>query len=676
MEITIVQCPNPSLAKTNKVYVNENAPIVGKFIKFENGFTYLAESHPEIAINSIGLNQIQRSLHQYTLGSKQKFNVVQNLRTLDVVHATVSIPDGKNLTIDCEELEGYMKSFQCGIPLTELQNINFSYQSIPVTISVSTVVLIEESKGLFDMLTKYPTNCGILAQDTKFMFDPNGKNIKLKNKSASVGSKLFKKDLNLTELGIGGLDSQFNKIFRSAFASRVVPKQIADKMGLKHRKGVLLYGPPGTGKTLIARQIGKLLNCKSIRVISGPEVLNKYVGGSEENVRELFAEAELDRDSGEDSLHLIIFDEADALFKKRGSRSDNTGVNDNIVNQILAKIDGVDQLNNILIIAMTNRKDSIDEAILRSGRLDIHIEVGLPNESGRSDILNIHTLKLKDRLSSDVNLGEIAKLTKNYTGAELENIVTSATSFAITRELDMSNLKKAEVNPILTQQDFLSAIDDVPTLFGKISDEIKLITTTPFVTWCENLESTRALIISSIDSLKNGNNMSFLITGKTGIGKTKFLAHIIKDLNIACVKMISPEILLRTNNIQDKLTECVDACSRAEISVIFLDGFERLIKWSKYGYRYDNDALQLIMTVLRLTQNPDKKMIVFCTANDPEVLENLDIYGMFDSSYEYPEHISFDEAVLHFPQVVQHLDQSDVETEIPVCKVMKMLKHS
>lgn len=678
MELSIVQTPEASLAKTNKVYVNPSSVFAGKFVKFSKEIIYLAEGHDLIGEKCIGLNSIHRLQHQFTLGSQQKVTIASKIRELDVVQCLISIPENKFLSIDCEELENQLKLLQTGNPLTESQNVHIGYQSVPVTINVQTVTLIEEKSGLMGLLSSAPpTNCGTITPETKFMFEASGKNIKLKNKNASVGNKLFKKDLNLTNLGIGGLDQQFNTIFRSAFSSRVVPKAIADKMKLKHRKGVLLYGPPGTGKTLIARQIGKLLNCKEPKIVSGPELLDKYVGGSEGKVRELFADAEADRDAGiDDVLHLIIFDEADALFKKRGSRNDSTGVADNLVNQILAKIDGVEELNNILIIAMTNRKDVIDDAILRSGRLDIHIEIGLPNESGRQDILNIHTINVKDRLAGDVDLSLVAKRTKNYTGAELQQLVTSATSFAITREIDMSNLTKTDINPIITQQDFLNAIDDVPTLFGKISDEIGLVTQTPFVMWSNDIEMNRELIRLSIETLKHGNNISFLVTGKTGIGKTKFLSHIIKDLDIACVKMISPEILLRTNNVQNHLAEMVDACSRAEISVIFLDGFERLIKWSRYGHKYDNDVLQLLMTVLRLSQKPDKKMIIFCTANDRTVLQDLEIYDMFDSQYEYPEVINFDKVTECFPQTIEHLDQTDVESEIEICKIMRIVKHN
>jgi vesicle-fusing ATPase len=207
---------------------------------------------------------------------------------------------------------------------------------------------------------------------------------------------------------------------------------------MKHCKGMILYGPPGPGKTLIARKIAQVLNCHEPKVVNGPQIFDKMVGGSEKNIRDLFAEAEADQaENGDESdLHVIIFDEIDAICRKRGSTNSGTGVNESVVNQLLSKIDGVESLDNILIIGMTNRLDMIDEALLRPGRFEIHLEIGLPDEAGRKQIFSIHTSKMKknDLLEPDVDINALAQMTKNYTGAEIEAVCRSANSFALFNE--------------------------------------------------------------------------------------------------------------------------------------------------------------------------------------------------------------------------------------------------
>ncbi|KAH0878952.1 hypothetical protein HID58_066346 [Brassica napus] len=283
---------------------------------------------------------------------------------------------------------------------------------------------------------------------------------------------------NLHQRGIGGLGAEFADIFRRAFASRVFPLHVTSRLGIKNVKGMLLFGPPGTGKTLMARQIGKMLNGKDPKIVNGPEVLSKFVGETEKNVRDLFADAEQDqRTLGDASeLHVIIFDEIDAICKSRGSTRDGTGVHDSIVNQLLTKIDGVEALNNVLLIGMTNRKDLLDEALLRPGRLEVQVEISLPDEAGRFQILQIHTNKMKEIsfLGHDFNLQELAARTKNYSGTELEGVVKSATSYALNRQLSMDDLTKPveEKNIKITMEDFLHAIHEVQPAFGASTDDL------------------------------------------------------------------------------------------------------------------------------------------------------------------------------------------------------------
>nr|XP_020476732.1 LOW QUALITY PROTEIN: vesicle-fusing ATPase-like [Monopterus albus] len=178
---------------------------------------------------------------------------------------------------------------------------------------------------------------------------------------------------NFEKMGIGGLDKEFSDIFRRAFASRVFPADVVEQMGCKHVKGILLFGPPGCGKTLMARQIGKMLNAREPKVVNGPEILNKYRGESEANIRKLFAKAEEEqkRLGANSGLHIIIFDELDAICKRRGTAASSTGVHDTVVNQLLSKIDGVEQLNNILVIGMNTEFKSRAETATSTAEVDM-----------------------------------------------------------------------------------------------------------------------------------------------------------------------------------------------------------------------------------------------------------------------------------------------------------------
>ena len=196
------------------------------------------------------------------------------------------------------------------------------------------------------------------------------------------------------------------------------------------------------------------------KIVNGPEIFNEFVGKSEEKIRQLFADAIRDQleKGAKSQLHCIIFDEIDALCKKRGLQTSN-GVYDQIVNQLLTCIDGINGLNNILVIGITNRKDLIDEAVLRPGRLEVHIEFNIPDEAGRYDVLQIHcqTMK-KNGLLGQVNLKEIAKITKNYTGAELEGVVKSAQSFALEKWKKLPQSQQTADQIKVNHEDFLKGI--------------------------------------------------------------------------------------------------------------------------------------------------------------------------------------------------------------------------
>lgn len=240
--------------------------------------------------------------------------------------------------------------------------------------------------------------------------------------------------LNFLDYGVGGLDDTLRDMLRRTFESRLISTRLRKELDLQHVRGVLLYGPPGTGKTLVARKIAEILGCDKPKIVNGPEVESKWVGEAEKNIRSLFEEAQQEfEEKGEDNsgLHVIIFDEIDAIAKKRGGAHAKS--RDGALNQLLCCLDGVELLDNVLVFGLTNRKDCLDPALLRPGRLEVQLEIGIPDAKGREDILTIHTQTMKQygRLAPDVDLQVLAQMADDFSGADIAGMVRSAVSFAL-----------------------------------------------------------------------------------------------------------------------------------------------------------------------------------------------------------------------------------------------------
>ncbi|QMU54142.1 MAG: CDC48 family AAA ATPase [Nitrosopumilus sp.] len=248
---------------------------------------------------------------------------------------------------------------------------------------------------------------------------------------------------------VGGLD-KLKEELKEAVEWPIKYRDAYDYVDVKSPKGILLHGPPGTGKTLIAKALAKMTESNFIS-IKGPELLSKWVGESEKGVREIFRKAR------QAAPCIIFLDEVDALVPKRGSGGSDSHVTENVVSQILTEIDGLEELNNVLIIGATNRLDIVDEALLRPGRFDRIIKVPNPDEKGRQNIFEIHT-KNKP-LATDVKISEIVKLTNDFSGAEIAAVANRAAIAALKRYVSgkSSNLKEIKI----TQQDLIDAVDKV-----------------------------------------------------------------------------------------------------------------------------------------------------------------------------------------------------------------------
>jgi vesicle-fusing ATPase len=509
------------------------------------------------------------------------------------------------------------------------QQLVMDHKSIVLGVTVKTVQLVDlsmEKPGSSSAPSvSSPQSRGILTRHTAITFFKDPKTpIKLKGSARRpAANSIIAPDFKFEDMGIGGLDTEFSAIFRRAFASRIFPPGLIEKLGIQHVKGILLFGPPGTGKTLIARQIGKMLNAREPKVINGPEVLNKYVGQSEENIRKLFVDAEKEyKEKGDESgLHIIIFDELDAVCKQRGSTNSGTGVGDSVVNQLLSKLDGVDQLNNILLIGMTNRMDMIDDALLRPGRLEVHMEISLPDEHGRQQILKIHTAKMRDNnvMDKDVNIAELAYLTKNFSGAEIGGLVKSASSFAFNRHVKVGTVAGVSddiENMKVNRDDFMKALEEVKPAFGVSEEELStavrggILRFSPHI---DNILQDGMLFVNQVRESASEPLLSVLLHGPSGSGKTALAAKIAMDSEFPFIKLVSPENMVGMGEMAkvNYLNKVFTDAYKSPQNIVVVDNIERIIDWVPIGPRFSNLVLQTLMVLL--TKQPPN----VCTSTPP-----------------------------------------------------------
>lgn len=636
--LRIGSSPNQSYVGTNMVYVCAEDFSATDCIKFPflrigtNAYRY--EGNKTIERGMVGLNAVQRKSSGVSASVPVECVGLEKVVTAESISFEISpVVKGKAPQggVDAAELEKILFIVFDKQPFRQGQEFVVDYMGTNLILSV---MAISPTAQEFAALT---VNHSLVS----FSKAPDS-GIELKNMKSSTSSNvIFKSNFDFMSLGIGGLDQQFDKIFRRAFASRIFPHDVVEKLHIKHVKGILLYGPPGTGKTLIARQIGKLLNCKEPKIVNGPEVLSKYVGESEERVRKLFEDAENDQRAhgNESQIHLIIFDEIDAICKQRGTVRNGTGVNDSVVNQLLSKMDGVEALNNVLIIGMTNRKDMIDEALLRPGRFEVHIEIGLPDESGRVQIFAIHTSHLKKNnvLEEDVSLLHLAHVTKNYSGAEIEGLVKSAVAFAFHRQIDPNNLgKPIDASKLrVTRQDFEQALTEVKPAFGVSEEEISTFLGMGLLDYgprFSRLRSVLATLTRQVASSDKTNLMSILLDGEPGSGKTAIAAHTAVQAEFPFVKIISPELMVGDSEAVkcSRIAKVFEDAYKSPLSIIVLDNIERLIEYVDIGPRFSNAVLQTILVLLGKKPPMDRKLLILGTTSYPTVLKPMEILDAFN----------------------------------------------
>jgi transitional endoplasmic reticulum ATPase len=241
---------------------------------------------------------------------------------------------------------------------------------------------------------------------------------------------------------IGGLE-EVKQGLKEAVEWPLQTPGIFERLGIKPPKGILLYGPPGCGKTLLARAVATESEANFI-TIKGPEVFSKWVGESEKAIREVFRKARMAAPS------VVFFDEMDSLVPRRGLGFADSGVTERVISQLLTEMDGILTLEDIVVIAATNRPDIVDPAVLRPGRFDRLIYVPEPDDKSRLQIFKIYTKDMP--LTKDVELTQLVAMTKNYSGADIQAICREAAMHALRRDINSKEV---------TLKDFQDAIKEI-----------------------------------------------------------------------------------------------------------------------------------------------------------------------------------------------------------------------
>ncbi len=443
--------------------------------------------------------------------------------------------------------------------------------------------------------------------------------------SERAAPEILKALPRVTYEDIGGLKKQIQRV-RELIELPLRHPEIFQRLGIEAPKGILLHGPPGTGKTLLAKAVANETNANFIS-ISGPEIMSKFYGESERRLREIFKQAE------ENAPSIIFIDEIDSIAPKR---EEVTGeVERRVVSQLLALMDGLKPRGKVVVIAATNRPNSIDPALRRPGRFDREIEIGVPDKEGRYEILQIHTRGMP--LAENVDLKKLANITHGFVGADLAALCKEAAMHALRKilpEIDLWAEKiPAEVLEKIkvTNKDFTEALKEVePSALREVLVEV------PKVKWEDigGLEKIKQELREAVEwplkypeifeHTKTQPPKGILLHGPPGTGKTLLAKAVANESEANFISVKGPELLNKfVGESERAVREIFRKARQAAPCIIFFDEIDAIAPMRGLGYGDSHVTERVVSQILTEIDGLEelRNVIVIAATNRPDIVD-------------------------------------------------------